>query len=92
MTSIYDFSAQTLDGKLAQLSDWRGQVLLIGQVGREHIDFAAILSGQFRRQCLKPLLAARNKQKIVFGGKFSREYDAKSAGRSSDHSQSSEGA
>ena len=26
--------------------------------------------------------------KIVFGGKFSREYDAKSAGRSSDHSQS----
>ena len=29
LTTIYDFSARTLDGKLAQLSDWRGQVLLI---------------------------------------------------------------
>jgi glutathione peroxidase len=27
--SIYDFSAQTLDGKPAPLSDWQGQVVLI---------------------------------------------------------------
>jgi glutathione peroxidase len=29
MTSVYDFSAETLDGKPAPLSDYRGQVLLI---------------------------------------------------------------
>ncbi len=29
MSSIYDFKAETLDGKPAPLSDWRGQVLLI---------------------------------------------------------------
>src|SRR5437899_12340038 len=27
--SIYDFSAETLDGKPAPLSDWRGRVVLI---------------------------------------------------------------
>lgn len=27
--SIYDFTAETLDGKPAPLSDWRGQVMLI---------------------------------------------------------------
>jgi len=27
--SIYDFTAETLDGKPARLSDWRGQVMLI---------------------------------------------------------------
>ncbi|HEY2482483.1 MAG TPA: glutathione peroxidase, partial [Caulobacteraceae bacterium] len=26
---VYDFEAETLDGKPTQLADWRGQVLLI---------------------------------------------------------------
>ena len=29
MSSIYDFSAETLDGKPASLADWRGKVVLI---------------------------------------------------------------
>jgi glutathione peroxidase len=29
LNGVYDFSARTLDGKVAQLSDWRGRVLLI---------------------------------------------------------------
>lgn len=29
MTSIYDFSAKTLDGKDVSLADWRGKLLLI---------------------------------------------------------------
>lgn len=29
MTSIYDFSAKTLDGKDVSLGDWRGKVMLI---------------------------------------------------------------
>jgi glutathione peroxidase len=29
MSSIYDFSAETLDGRPAPLADWRGQVILV---------------------------------------------------------------